>query len=458
MLENEYAPSPELSIFKYETNKFYGSPALGGPTPTPRNFTPSSLSHTKSYPLALLNSTAKDVPLKSGHIRMFLTPSCPAFGRYTNGIDIDVSRHRLTAEDVNAFRKQFADIYAEHAQRRRAFEKEHNQRNFKLCPSSFFNTASGGNIMSGNYMNASEDSSDTLDMSISNDSYATTEIAERTFDILNVQSPAGDMSPVLLVSPMRQSGLSTHISQSQSQPELPLVRQQEQQQEQQQQQQLQAPIKSQLRMSQASLMSFDAPIADSSYEIGASSNNVGTAGKTSMSKSTRSVADAGGTYSKQDCDIDSADDYIEDDDDDDFSSNGAISDDSDDDGESLFGEDNIVYDEDDLESSDNDDGDFQTRWKHALDEVRSLDCHENDDAWTQRYDNLARVTSDFADIARLYAHVIVTEMGMRNKGDRTIPPTHMGGVAGGDKYMVIKQIMFKCPKTKSNKDDFGFSK
>ena len=68
------------------------------------------------------------------------------------------------------------------------------------------------------------------------------------------------------------------------------------------------------------------------------------------------------------------------------------------------------------------------------------------------------MTSDFADTARLYAHVIITEMGMRNKADRTIPATYMGGVAGGDKYMVIKQIMFKCPKTKTNKDDFGFSK
>lgn len=457
MLFPEYTSSPDMTFFRNESNKFYGSPALGGPTPTPRNFTPSSLSHSKNVLYALVNDTAKDTPLESGHIRMFLTPSCPAFGRYTNGIDIDVSKSRMEAEDINELRKQFTDIYTELAMRRRAFEREYNQRNFKICSSSFFNTTGSGDIISGNYLNAEEgeeEPSGCLDMSISNDNSATTVNAERTVDVLTVHSTSNEMSPVLLVAPVRQAHLSanvpqTHLSStlamSHSQPELPLPSAQ--------------PIKNQLRMSQASLMSFDAPIADSSYEVDSNMNGNQPIADIAKQLPYKTITidnsnTCGGSISIEYDDDDSTDrdDYG-------YGDNGDVSDEDDDDDENLFGEDNcIVYDEDYLESSDADDGDFQTRWKHALDEVRSLKCHENDDAWSHRYDNLARVTSDFADTARLYAHVIITEMGMRNKADRTIPLMYMGGVAGGDKYMVIKQIMFKCPKTKSNKDDFGFKK
>lgn len=450
MLENEYAPSPDISLFKGEINKIYGSPGLGNYTPTIRNFVPSSLSRTRNYPLMLLNDTAKDAP-KSGYIRMFLTPSCPAFGRYTKGIDIDVSKHPMAVEDVATLRKEFYDAYKEHAQRRRNFEKEYNQRNFKICSSSFFAT-NDGRIASGNYMNADDDLTEPLDMSISNENFGPTDNIERTSKMLSVQTPAVETSPVLMVAPVKQHQFSpSSLNPWASQPELPMPSQQK------------FPVKNQLRMSQASLMTFDAPIADSTYEV--NNNNSGNnnsnsnalhplALNTFQPKSTISIDDTNdynGTISVE------YDEEI-DDDDDDYSDDDYSDDDDDDDG-SLFGDDNnIIYDEDDLESSDADDGDFQTRWKHALDEVRSLNCHENDDAWTQRYNNLARVTSDFADIARLYAHVIITEMGMKNKADRTIPLMYMGGVAGGDKYMVIKQIMFKCPKTKSNKDDFGFSK
>lgn len=457
MLFPEYTASPDMT-FRNESNKFYGSPALGGPTPTPRIFTPSSLSHSRNVLYALVNDTAKDTPLESGHIRMFLTPSCPAFGRYTNGIDIDVSKSQMATEDIDMLRKEFSDIYTDLAMRRRKFEREYNQRNFKICSSSFFNSTMSEEIVSGNYLNAEEESSECLDMSISNDNSTTTVNTERAMNVLTVQSPSNEMSPVLLVAPMRQghlsasssnSHLTSNLSMSHSQPELPMPSAQ--------------PIKNQLRMSQASLMSFDAPIADSSYEV--DNNTNGNRSITEISKQLPYkpiILDdsntCGGSISIEydDCDDD-------DDDDEDSTDRDEYNYDDDNSGsdgdENLFGEDNcIVYDEDYLESSDADDGDFQTRWKHALDEVRSLKCHENDDAWSHRYDNLARVTSDFADTARLYAHVIITEMGMRNKADRTIPLMYMGGVAGGDKYMVIKQIMFKCPKTKSNKDDFGFKK
>ena len=53
---------------------------------------------------------------------------------------------------------------------------------------------------------------------------------------------------------------------------------------------------------------------------------------------------------------------------------------------------------------------LQARWMKCLDEVRSIKLGEQEDVHIENYNNLAKFIDDFAEKAKLYAQVIITEV------------------------------------------------
>ena len=85
--------------------------------------------------------------------------------------------------------------------------------------------------------------------------------------------------------------------------------------------------------------------------------------------------------------------------------------------------------------------DWNNRFIEALDEIGALTHNSHADERLRAYENLSRLAGDFNDTVRTYARIIVSEVYLPPE-QKTIRPLAMGGIVGGDKY-VVHGILFK---------------
>ena len=74
----------------------------------------------------------------------------------------------------------------------------------------------------------------------------------------------------------------------------------------------------------------------------------------------------------------------------------------------------------------------------------------------EKWATLMKLSSDFEDRSKAYTRIIVMELHMKDE-QRRIPVANLGGVAGGDKYLV-NDILFKLtvdPKLGNGRHLYG---
>ena len=85
--------------------------------------------------------------------------------------------------------------------------------------------------------------------------------------------------------------------------------------------------------------------------------------------------------------------------------------------------------------------DWNNRFIEALEEIGKLTHSSHADQRMRAYQNLAQLAGDFNETVRTYARIIISEVYLPPE-KKTVRPLAMGGIVGGDKY-VVRGILFK---------------
>jgi tetratricopeptide (TPR) repeat protein len=94
--------------------------------------------------------------------------------------------------------------------------------------------------------------------------------------------------------------------------------------------------------------------------------------------------------------------------------------------------------------------DWNRRFQAVIEQFRTLGSDRNADPWLQLTSNneLLHIAQDFLYSARSYGKIIISEAFLPDS-EKTIRPVKLGGVAGGDKY-VVHNILFKFALDRRN--------
>jgi hypothetical protein len=85
--------------------------------------------------------------------------------------------------------------------------------------------------------------------------------------------------------------------------------------------------------------------------------------------------------------------------------------------------------------------DWNTQFAEAIDHIGKLTHNSHFDERLRAYERLAQLAADFNYTVRTYARIIISEVYLP-KDQKTIKPLEIGGIVGGDKY-VVHRILFK---------------